>query len=97
MLFDHSTLFFVICISQEDDPSDTWAASQDHLAELTPGEDVDKMDIDSEVFRALPLEIQHELITEMKEKGKKSSWKKLGQLPKVIISRHLSMGRKRAR
>ena len=74
--------------SDEDaeEPEDSWAESQEQLAGFVSEEDYGVTDIDSDIFKALPLEVQHELITDMKEKNKKSSWKKISQLPKVRMS-----------
>ncbi|XP_072033149.1 DNA excision repair protein ERCC-5-like [Amphiura filiformis] len=66
----------------EEEPEDMWVESQQHMSEFAREEDVDVMDIDSDVFKALPLEVQHELITVKKEKGKRTSWKKIKELPK---------------
>ena len=59
---------------------------EENLTDYTPYiDDISKVDIDSDVFKALPLEIQHAIITDMKETGKRSSWKKIKEMPKVCL------------
>eukprot|EP00057_Strongylocentrotus_purpuratus_P010645 XP_011665119.1 PREDICTED: DNA repair protein complementing XP-G cells homolog isoform X2 [Strongylocentrotus purpuratus] len=55
-----------------------------HQAEMESRyQDLGELDIESESFKALPVEVQHELITELQESSKKNSWARMHQLPKV--------------
>ncbi|XP_022098685.1 DNA repair protein complementing XP-G cells-like isoform X2 [Acanthaster planci] len=63
----------------ESDSDDEPDPRTDHLSRY---QNLNDIDIDSENFKALPPEMQHELIMEMKENKKKNSWKTMDQLPK---------------
>lgn len=47
-------------------------------------EDLNDIDINSEDFRSLPEEIQHEVITNIRESRKKPFWSRFRELPKVF-------------
>ncbi|XP_038050845.1 DNA repair protein complementing XP-G cells homolog [Patiria miniata] len=63
----------------DSDSDDDTALRVDHFDRF---QNLDDVDIDSESFQALPPEMQHEIITEMKENKKRNSWKTMDQLPK---------------
>ena len=44
-------------------------------------QDLNGVDVDGDDFKALPPEIQHEILSELKDKQKKNSWAKLDELP----------------
>lgn len=46
-------------------------------------DDINDIDINSEEFRCLPEEIQHEVITNIRESRKKPFWSRFKELPKV--------------
>lgn len=46
-------------------------------------QNLDAVDIDSEDFKALPIEIQHEILLELKDRLRHRSWTKRGNLPDV--------------
>nr|XP_054771707.1 DNA excision repair protein ERCC-5-like [Lytechinus pictus] len=55
-----------------------------HEAEMASTyQDLGEMDIESESFKALPIEVQHELISDIQESSKKNSWARMHQLPKA--------------
>ena len=47
------------------------------------------MDIDTESveFRSLPVDIQYEILTEVRERRKETKWAALSELPEVYIRR----------
>ncbi|KZS15801.1 DNA repair complementing XP-G cells-like protein [Daphnia magna] len=45
------------------------------------GHNIHSVDVTSEAFRALPTEIQHEILLELRDTRKQSSWNKLHQMP----------------
>ncbi|KAI9555792.1 hypothetical protein GHT06_018308 [Daphnia sinensis] len=45
------------------------------------GHNIHSVDVTSEAFRALPTEIQHEILLELRDTRKQSSWNKLDQMP----------------
>ena len=47
------------------------------------------MDFESSDFVSLPAEIQHELLTELKESRRRTDWARLDTLPQVETSRHI--------
>lgn len=47
------------------------------------GHNIHSIDVTSEAFRALPTEIQHEILLELRDTRKQSSWNKLHQMPQV--------------
>ncbi|XP_002737645.2 DNA excision repair protein ERCC-5 homolog [Saccoglossus kowalevskii] len=67
---------------ESDSSQDSW--SQDIQQELIQEQfqDINDIDIHSESFRALPLEIQHELLVEMKDHRKMRSVTLVNELPK---------------
>ncbi|CAD5119273.1 DgyrCDS7901 [Dimorphilus gyrociliatus] len=46
-------------------------------------ENLDQIDMESEQFRSLPYDMQHEILIELKEKEKRNSWKTIDKLPPV--------------
>ena len=55
-----------------------------HQAEMASTyQDLGEVDIESESFKAMPVEVQHELLSEIQESSKKNSWARMHQLPKV--------------
>ncbi|XP_041483419.1 LOW QUALITY PROTEIN: DNA repair protein complementing XP-G cells-like [Lytechinus variegatus] len=55
-----------------------------HEAEMASTyQDLGEVDIESESFKALPIEVQHELISDIQESSKKNSWARMHQLPKA--------------
>ena len=46
-------------------------------------EDFEAIDVDGDDFKAMPEEIQHEILTELKARQKQNSWAKIETLPEV--------------
>ena len=46
-------------------------------------EDFEAIDVDGADFKAMPHEIQHEILTELKRRQRQNSWAKLDTLPEV--------------
>ena len=52
------------------------------------GHNIHSVDVTSEAFLALPTTIQHEILLELRDTRKQSSWNKIHQMPQVgLISR----------
>jgi len=49
-----------------------------------------KHDIESKDFEALPADIKHEILTELKDAGRKIDWAGINSMPKVTSWCHLS-------
>jgi hypothetical protein len=47
------------------------------------GHNIHSVDVTSDAFRALPTNIQHEILLELKDTRKQSSWSRLHQMPQV--------------
>ena len=47
------------------------------------GHNIHTVDFTGEAFRALPVETQHEILLELRDTRKQSSWNKLHQMPQV--------------
>ena len=77
--------FYILSASEDEDEEDhITVAMAAHQAEMESRyQDLGEVDIESESFKALPVEVQHELITELQESSKKNSWARMHQLPKV--------------
>ncbi|KAK3095676.1 hypothetical protein FSP39_017483 [Pinctada imbricata] len=59
---------------EEDDIQNPWTMKDSHRQFIQEKyQDVSDIDIDSEEFHGLPAEIQHEILTELKERGKRLS------------------------
>ncbi|XP_071950328.1 DNA excision repair protein ERCC-5 homolog isoform X2 [Antedon mediterranea] len=67
--------------SFKDFEDDIWDEHQQQMSRFSD-QDIDNFDINSEDFKALPPEIQHEIIEEYLEKNKHNSWAKKSTLPK---------------
>ena len=52
------------------------------------GHNIHSVDFSSEAFRALPVEIQHEILLELRDTRKQSSWNRIHQMPQVNSSYH---------
>ena len=50
-------------------------------------QDLDEVDINSDSFKALPLEIQHELIIAIQDKNRVNHWNECAEMPQVVIDR----------
>ena len=71
------TSHFVLCSESDSDAEvDPWVDSHHH-------QNLQDVDIDSDDFKALPPELQHEMIIEMKETRKRNSWEMIQSLPAV--------------
>nr|XP_054771323.1 DNA excision repair protein ERCC-5-like [Lytechinus pictus] len=67
-----------------DDDGGMSVAMAAHEAEMASTyQDLGEVDIQSESFKALPIEVQHELISDIQESSKKNSWARMHQLPKA--------------
>lgn len=42
-----------------------------------------KYNIESDDFEALPLDVKHEILTELKDSNKRTDWESISSLPKV--------------
>lgn len=47
------------------------------------GKDVHSIDITSQQFKSLPPEIRHEILSELQETRKQSSWGRIHEMPEV--------------
>lgn len=47
------------------------------------GHNIHSVDVTSEAFLALPTEIQHEILLELRDTRKQSSWNKIHEMPQV--------------
>ena len=52
--------------------------------------DLDQVDVEGDVFAALPAEMQHEMLRQMIEKRRENSWAKMDTLPEVSSALHHS-------
>lgn len=59
------------------DEATTDGSSEEHLVE-----DIHSIDVQSAEFLSLPAEVRHDILTELKDTRKQSSWKHLDQMPK---------------
>ncbi|XP_077987460.1 DNA excision repair protein ERCC-5 homolog [Glandiceps talaboti] len=67
-----------------DSQNDSWEERQMHQEIIHEHyQNLDSVDIYSEEFKALPAEVQHEIILEMQETKKRHSWANIGHLPKA--------------
>ncbi|KAJ1909539.1 DNA repair protein rad2 [Tieghemiomyces parasiticus] len=58
-------------------------ALQSELASFVADHQDEVLDIDSDVFRALPLEMQHEIVLDMKNKSRQTSWDRFEELVRL--------------
>ncbi|XP_070537591.1 DNA excision repair protein ERCC-5-like [Ptychodera flava] len=66
-----------------DSQNDSWEERQLQQEVIHENfQNLDSIDVLSDDFKALPAEIQHEIILELKENRKRSSWSTIGLLPK---------------
>ena len=63
----------------DDDDDDDFMCFQTELKELH------KHDIESKDFEALPADIKHEILTELKDAGRKINWAGINSMPKVSV------------
>lgn len=47
--------------------------------------DLHSIDVKCQEFKALPADIRHDILTELKETRKESSWGRLHEMPEVLI------------
>ena len=45
------------------------------------GADIHTLDVESAAFKSLPVEVQYEVLTEIKERRKQNSWHKMSEMP----------------
>ena len=45
------------------------------------GADIHTLDVESTAFTSLPVEVQYEVLTEIKERRKQNSWHKMAEMP----------------
>ncbi|XP_071489512.1 DNA excision repair protein ERCC-5-like [Diadema antillarum] len=66
---------------ESDDDGIAQAVAQYQAEQAESYQDLRLVDVESESFLSLPVEVQHELITEMQESSKRNSWSRMHQLP----------------
>lgn len=65
----------------QEDSNEEWSTLvQDHLQHNF--KDLDSLELDSEEFQSLPVDIRHEILTECKDLRKKNSWAQIDAMPK---------------
>jgi hypothetical protein len=72
-------------ISSESDYEDDANGNMDTISLHMKGHNIHSVDVTSEAFRALPTEIQHEILLELRDTRKQSSWNKIDQMPQVSL------------
>lgn len=73
-------------VSGSDEDSDEFEDNRDFesVAFHIKGHNIHSVDFSSEAFRALPVETQHEILLELRDTRKQSSWNRIHQMPQVI-------------
>ena len=66
-----------------EDDTETPAAKVESLCDYMYGKDVRSLDINSDQFRSLPPSIRHEILSELIETRKQSSWGRFQEMKKV--------------
>jgi hypothetical protein len=54
-------------------------------------QDLDQIDINSDSFKALPLEIQHELIIAIQDKNRVNRWNECAEMPQVVSDKTVAL------
>ena len=68
--------------SDSSDEDESYADAES-ISTHMKGHNIHSVDVTSDAFRALPANIQHEILLELKDTRKQSSWNRLHQMPKV--------------
>ena len=86
MLFYKKLIFFAREISESGDESSSdleGETDQDFISFQIRGKNLHNFDFSNEAFRALPVEVQHEILLELRDTRKQSSWNRMDQMPQV--------------
>lgn len=72
-------------IADSDDESDMPGyGDMESVFLLMKGHNIHSVDFSSETFLALPAEVQHEILLELRNTRKQSSWNRIHQMPQVM-------------
>ncbi len=82
-MFAFPSLRFRISTSESDSDSTEEESYADTISTHMKGHNIHSVDVTSDAFRALPTNIQHEILLELKDTRKQSSWSRLHQMPQV--------------
>jgi hypothetical protein len=72
-------------VSSESDFDDDANGNLGAISLHMKGHNIHSVDVTSEAFLALPTEIQHEILLELRDTRKQSSWNSIHQMPQVIL------------
>jgi len=72
-------------VSSESDFEDDANGNLDSISFHMKGHNIHSVDVKSEAFLALPTEIQHEILLELRDTRKQSSWNRIHQMPQVNL------------
>lgn len=73
-------------------PSDGEGESNSSSGELSPRKkfgDIYSVDVNSKEFKALPVDIRHDILSELKETRKQNSWVKVHLMPEVRLTKYI--------
>ena len=73
--------------SDEGDSSEDDYIDSGSIATHLKGHNIHSVDVTSKDFLALPTDVQHEILLELKDTRKQSSWNRINQMPQVGLKR----------
>ncbi len=75
--------YIIFC---RDEDTEISSAKLDSFCQYQYGKDVHSIDITSDQFKSLPAEIRHDILSELQETRKQSSWARIHEMPEVNFS-----------